>query len=414
MNADLLRFARLLLAPAAILVAAALAQPAASALPASFSGLRDYWPYLILPLGVAVSLLFNRGRIFVAASSLLIGYAGYHFSRSFGETSFAFQAVFAAVAIFVPGNMLLALLVPERGISHQHDYRWLLLAGAEVLLVAWIASAGRTDLSGTAWQGMFDHWLLRGPSTPWLGRLVLLAALSLAAWRLQTRDDDSQSSLDVGKAGALVAFFIACEGVASPSVFAAFVAASGAILLVAVLQESHRLAFRDELTGLPGRRALQESLAALGSVYSVAMIDVDHFKKFNDTHGHDIGDQVLKLVAARLASVGGGGRAFRYGGEEFTVLFAGRTPAETLPYLENIRASIEHYKMVARGADRPKQSDEGERRRGDRMLDKTLSVTVSIGLAGPGARPTAPTEVLKAADRALYRAKQGGRNRVVR
>ena len=56
----------------------------------------------------------------------------------------------------------------------------------------------------------------------------------------------------------------------------------------------------------------------------MAMIDVDHFKKFNDTHGHDIGDQVLKLVAARLAQVEGGGIAYRYGGEEFAVLFPDR------------------------------------------------------------------------------------------
>jgi GGDEF domain-containing protein len=195
-------------------------------------------------------------------------------------------------------------------------------------------------------------------------------------------------------------------------------AAAGAILVVAMLQESHRLAFNDELTGLPGRRALQEAMAGLGPRYALAMADVDHFKSFNDTHGHDIGDQVLKLVAARLAQVKGGGRAFRYGGEEFTVLFPQLSLEEALPHLEAVRACVESYRMTARGEDRPKKQEEGEKRRGgegpgSRPPEKILSVTISLGGAEPAAGMT-PAQVLKAADEALYRAKKGGRNRVSR
>src|SRR5688572_474514 len=121
--------------------------------------------------------------------------------------------------------------------------------------------------------------------------------------------------------------------------------AAGAILIVSLLEESHRLAFRDPLTGLPGRRALEERLRSLGNRFAIAMVDVDHFKKFNDTHGHDIGDQVLKLVGARLAQVGGGGIAYRYGGEEFSVLFPGSSLEDAMPHLEAIRASIEGYRL---------------------------------------------------------------------
>ena len=146
------------------------------------------------------------------------------------------------------------------------------------------------------------------------------------------------------------------------------------------------------------------------------MVDVDHFKKFNDTHGHDIGDQVLKLVAARLAEVGGGGIAFRYGGEEFSVLFPGSTLEEALPHLEAIRASIEGYSMAVRAPDRPKSGEEGSKLRGggekSGSPEKHLSVTVSIGACGPRKKSRAPAQVIKAADEALYRAKQGGRNRV--
>jgi diguanylate cyclase (GGDEF)-like protein len=219
-------------------------------------------------------------------------------------------------------------------------------------------------------------------------------------------------ALDVGLAASLAAFFIAAEWATSPALFAAFMTGAGAVLFVAVLQETHRLAFNDELTGLPGRRALQERLPALGPVCAIAMADVDHFKKFNDVHGHDVGDQVLKLVAARLAQVEGGGVAFRYGGEEFCVIFDGRTVAEAKPHLDAIRASIEAYQMAVRSEERPRDPEAGSRLRGVTLPQQLLSVTISIGVADRRDIETKPTTLLKSADQALYRAKEAGRNRV--
>jgi diguanylate cyclase (GGDEF)-like protein len=263
---------------------------------------------------------------------------------------------------------------------------------------------------------MLEHWLLRSPPAPFLGRVLFCAAFTAAVWRAWPTKGGGVSPLAVGIAGALVAFFIGCEWARSEVVFGVFTAAAGAILVLATLQESHRLAFNDELTGLPGRRALMEAMAGLGPRYTVAMADVDHFKSFNDTHGHDIGDQVLKLVAARLAEVEGGGRAFRYGGEEFTVLFPNLTVEEALAHLEATRASVQGYQMAVRSEDRPKDKEEGTKLRGvddSQPPDKLLSVTVSIGAAEPAEGMT-PAQVLKAADEALYRAKRGGRNRVSR
>ena len=413
---------RPLVAPMAIILAAALVLWAAPTLPPSLAGLKEAGAYFMLLAGAGMGLWFNRGRAFVAAVSLLLAYGGYRFALDLGADSFAARAVYTAAVVLVPLNVLAALLLPERGVSYHGDYRWLFIVAGEILLVAWIASSGRSELSGAAWQDMLGHWLLRSPPPPLLGRLLFGAALAAAAWGAwgahYSRKGGPVSPLAVGIGGALLAFFIACEWSRSEAVFGIFTAAAGAILVVSMLQESHRLAFNDELTGLPGRRALQEAMAGLGPRYCLAMADVDHFKSFNDTHGHDTGDQVLKLVAARLAQVKGGGRAFRYGGEEFTVLFADRSLDEALPHLEAIRASVQDYRMAVRGEDRPKKREEGEKRRGseepDSMPpDKILSVTISIGGAEPGPG-MAPTQVLKAADEALYRAKRGGRNRVSR
>ncbi|QGZ28698.1 GGDEF domain-containing protein [Stutzerimonas stutzeri] len=182
------------------------------------------------------------------------------------------------------------------------------------------------------------------------------------------------------------------------------------MLVVAITQEAYQMAFRDELTGLPGRRALNERLQRLGRQYVIAMADVDRFKAFNDTHGHDVGDQVLRLVASRLRKVGGGGRAYRYGGEEFALVFPGRDLQQCLPHLEAVRLAVEEYPLQLRDkASRPKAAEQGRLRRGGGAAG-AVSVTISIGVAERLATQRSPDEVIKAADQALYSAKGAGRN----
>jgi diguanylate cyclase (GGDEF)-like protein len=403
------------LAPALILAIAATALASGPSLPPSLSGLRTVGPIVLLLLGTGVGMWFNRGRTFIALASLLAAFAGYSIALEYGAASFAARAVFTSAAILVPLNFLLAAVFPERGVAHHFNYRWGMLAAVEILFAAWIASAGRSSLSGTVWQDLLEHWLLRSPPTPILGRLLFAAAFVAAVLRAWPRAPEEETRpLDIGQAGALVAFFTACEWVGAPGAYAGFMTAAGAILLVSLLQESHRLAFRDELTGLPSRRALDERLHGLGPVYAIAMLDVDHFKKFNDSHGHDIGDQVLRLVGSRLAQVAGGGTAYRYGGEEFCMLFPGVRAAAALSHAEQMRADIAAYQMAVRRDDRPRDTEAGARLRSLRAAEKTLSVTVSIGLAEPDAALATPAQVLRAADQALYRAKEGGRNRVSR
>ena len=403
------------LTPAAILIAATLAMLAGPALPPSLAGLKVLGPGVLLLAGTVMSVWFNRGRAFIALASLFAAYAGYSIALEFGAASFAARAVVTMLTVLVPLNILLSLAYPERGVFHHFNYRWPMIAVAEILSVAWIGSAGRSSLSGTAWYGLLDHWLLRSPPTPVAGRLMIVAALIAAVARAWPR----YSPLDVGVASALVAFSIAWEWGTSPGAFHVFMSAAGTILLVSLLQESHRLAFRDELTGLPGRRALQERLSGLGPAYTIAMVDVDHFKKFNDTHGHNVGDEVLKLVAAALARVQGGGTAYRYGGEEFALLFPERALDEVLPHLEQLCHSIEAYRMVIRSGGRPRNAETGSqhRTRGSARAapqEKVLSVTVSIGVAQRTAELTTSAMVLHESDQALYRAKRAGRNRVSR
>jgi diguanylate cyclase (GGDEF)-like protein len=369
-------------APAAILAVAVAAIWMGRPLPESLSGLRTAGPYAALIAAVAFAYWFNRGRSFVIAVSLLGAFAAWN--------AWPTKPAYTALVVLVPFNACLAMLFRERGARYRAAYSWLVLLAAEAALVWWIG----TRASGFA---VDDWWLLRSPPTPVVGRLAFGAAFACAVWR--TWPDFKP--IPVGNAAAIAAFFLAAEWAQASQAYAVFMCATGVLLIAALLQESHQLAFRDQLTGLPARRALEERMRSLGERYAIGMVDVDHFKKFNDTHGHDVGDQVLRLVGGRLAQVDGGGIAYRYGGEEFSVLFPGSTIAQAERALEAIRGSIEAYRMAVRGADRPKQPQEGAKRRGERSAEKVLSVTVSIGVAEPSDLQATPRAVLKAADEAL-------------
>src|SRR4051812_49180241 len=216
---------RPVLAPVAILVIAALTAAFGPSLPASLAGLTVLGPYFVLLLGAIISVWFNRGRAFIALGSLFVAYAGYSIALEFGADSFAARAVFTAISVLVPLNVLIVLVFPERGVVQHRNYRWLLLALAEVLLVAWVASAGRSSLSGLAWLSVLDHWLLKSPPVPIAGRLMFAAAFVAALARAWPKPGAEVRPIDAGLAGGLLAFFIACEWARSGGVFTTFMSA---------------------------------------------------------------------------------------------------------------------------------------------------------------------------------------------
>jgi diguanylate cyclase (GGDEF)-like protein len=236
--------------------------------------------------------------------------------------------------------------------------------------------------------------------------LSFLAALFFLSMRFK-RDRDA---LSAGSLATLIAVFLGTAYHPGPSAMLYF-SAAGLILIITSIETSFSMAYMDELTGLPGRRSLNEALLNLGRNYAIAMIDIDRFKKFNDTYGHKTGDQVLKMVALKLKELTGGAKVFRYGGEEFTAIFPGKTAKEVVPHLDAYRKIVESTPFVVRGKGRRKRSAEDRGKIG-RAGRKGTNITVSIGVASPNRRLTSPEKVLKSADNVLYRAKKEGRNRV--
>jgi diguanylate cyclase (GGDEF)-like protein len=175
-------------------------------------------------------------------------------------------------------------------------------------------------------------------------------------------------------------------------------------VLFTLTVDGYAMAFIDELTGIPGRRAMEFKLKTQGKQYFLAMADVDHFKQFNDSHGHQVGDDVLKMVA-NLLSKTTKADVYRYGGEEFVLIFSNSDSEDVSRYLEETRLQLEQYPLY------PKNQQRSKSKKGKGSERKPLQITVSFGLARQkGSEPF--HEVISRADKALYKAKDKGRNRV--
>ncbi|MDB5438047.1 MAG: hypothetical protein JWM33_474 [Caulobacteraceae bacterium] len=168
------------------------------------------------------------------------------------------------------------------------------------------------------------------------------------------------------------------------------------------LEQVRRDATTDGLTNLANRKAFDEELARTcqdadmtGEPMCLAVLDIDYFKSFNDTWGHQTGDQVIRYVASVLAREGSAPRfAARYGGEEFAIIFPGEDPTPVFAALERVRIEISSRMLKRRSTN----EDLG-------------TITISAGL-GQFRAGESPTCLMERADAALYTSKRTGRNRV--
>jgi diguanylate cyclase (GGDEF)-like protein len=358
------------------------------------------YSWVVFAVGLLLGWRFKRRQLVIAVVVLFAAdraLAGVPLDTPTGHI------VFAAVALLLPLDLAALAWVTERSIAMWTGRLILFVILVEMLTIPLLV---RPELAHAA-QAL--QYVFVPLSPPWLkmpqpALLAFIAATALAAVRFMLSPTIIQSSF----AWALLATFLALNrGDAASTVY---LATAGLVLVISLVETSHRMAFSDELTGLPSRRALTDALMRLPELYTVAMIDIDHFKKLNDEYGHAAGDQVLRLIGSTLMRTEGGGRPFRYGGEEFALLFPGKSAEEALPYIEDLRETIEASTFIVRGRNRPKLRPKPVRSSGGRGR---VGITVSIGVAEPDDRGDEPEDVIRAADQALYQAKRTGRNRVV-
>lgn len=410
-----------LIVPGGILLLAA-ALLIGVALPTASSSAINFYYYAVFGSGALLALRFRSSRLLLALIFLFLSHRALAFfftgsPHALGPGRIALEAV----SVLLPLDLLIIAFTRERGLTVPSLAPRLGLLFIESVFVAILCRPGQLTSPAFLHPGFSPHAPLHWTAVPPFGTLVFMAAFCVLFVRAMVY----RKPLESGLVWSLVAAFLALSGGGVGRRAEAYFATAGLVLLSSIIENSYVLAYHDELTSLPGRRAFNEALLRLEDSYAIAVVDIDHFKRFNDTHGHETGDEVLRMVATQLAHVTGGGQAFRVGGEEFSILFPKLSMKESIPHLEHLRAAVEaatfrvrggqDRRRIPRGPDRRSSAaSKGARIRQLALEERTteLSVTVSIGVAEPTVRTANIEDVIHAADKALYRAKQAGRNRV--
>ena len=409
-----------LVLPGGALLLAAVVLLQGGIVPASHSAL-DFYYYAVFTAGILLAWRFHSTRVFFAIVFLLLAHRALEFfSAGRPASAGPGRIAFEAIAFLLPINFILLSFVRERGLGVPAIASRLALLFSEAVFLALICRPGQLNGPALLHDALLGRRLFPWTRIPQLALLTLAVACAILLVRFLL----FRKPVEAGLLWSLLAVFLALQTGGVGRIASAYLATGGLILLSSIIEATYSLAYHDELTGLPSRRAFNDALLRLEGSYAVAVVDIDHFKSFNDTYGHDTGDQVLRMVAARLARVTGGGEAFRVGGEEFSILFSEKSMKGAVEHLERLRVLIQdstfrmralpERRTVARGPDR-RTTARGKSTRTRRVRPNPngeLSVTVSIGVAEPTSRLREVEEVIQAADKALYRAKQNGRNRV--
>jgi len=382
----------------------------------------------VFAAGLALAWRFNSSRVLFSLLVLLLAHRAVEFFSAGQVHTGPGRMAVALAALLIPLNCIVFASMRERGLIFAGiaPRFGLLLLESVVFAVLCRPENSLADPHHPSSAAM-PLWIL----------LSFAAAIAVFVRRFfQTR-----KPIEPGFAWSVTAVFLWLQFAPIGKMSEAYVATAALILGASLIETSYVLAYHDELTGIRGRRAFNESLLSLDQQYAIAIVDIDHFKKFNDTYGHDVGDQVLCMVAKRLTQVGGDGQVFRCGGEEFSIVFRNTSAKDAFEHLDALRRVIEKSTFQVRGSDRraekraeesaeKKSESSGDRRMGAGQSDRRksakkkiaaaspsqapdpLSVTVSIGVAEPSTRNRQPEQVIQSADQALYRAKNKGRNRV--
>lgn len=377
----------------------------------------SYGPVICLALLGVLGWKINQTRILWLAAILLVFHVLVRWPGILPFDWLVRRRIVQAACVGLPLSYLILFLGKESPLLDRRTFWRVILALAPFILLASFASLAPKSFAGLlTWQAALGGRYLAFPNAGLLTWApFILASLFIGDQRIRP----FIIALAVTVLPSILAGHFALKTAAAPALSpnlsaGASLLAVCAILLYAILSMYWQRVYLDELTEIPNRRALEERLHSITGRFSLAMIDIDNFKSFNDTYGHDEGDNVLRYVARHLTAEFGK-RTFRYGGEEFCVIFEDMENRDSFPLIDAARRKLAQrfFHIRTSGARRIRDRGRATGRSGNRPHADIVRITLSAGLASPEHESETSDEVVKKADDALYLAKTAGRNRVI-
>lgn len=356
-------------------------------------------PFVIAVLALFMSIWYQNSSSFFLIAFILLSYILVKVSAA--QDAMLIEAVME-ISILMPINAVWLGFIRERGIFSSYGANKAIIVAVQLIWILINVLSKNKAVAGYVLRP--DNVIIM--QAPAIILYVLAIGFLLANYVLKGHHMYLAFIL------VLISTYISLYFAHRPVIIAIFLSAAFIMMVTALFEVSYSLAYYDSLTGILSRRALEQELLKLGSHYSIAMVDIDHFKRVNDTYGHDVGDDVLKMVASLVDKASGRSKAFRYGGEEFVIILQGQGCAEAMPVLERIRKVVEHRPFVLRSENRPQKKP--EKKTGDSKGKGRINITISIGVAQRTESVKNAEDVIKKADEALYKSKCGGRNCVSR
>ena len=375
-------------------------------------------PYLLLAVLLIFGWRYQDIGLLIGTASLGILY--YTF-QALGTISASSHLLYAAYTVF-PINMIIASHSHRKKILSSTGLFWLVIFAIEIYLILLLCHLSSICCAGTlketssflysfSYLGSVLCSIVQKTISINIFPVPILAMLTfmLALIYLGISFIKKMDPLILGYFLTVLIIFFTFFVPRISLNYTLFFIFSFMIILISMIDASFILAYIDELTGIPARRSLDEALRSMPRRISIAMLDIDHFKIFNDKYGHKTGDQVLRMVGARLSRAPGNPNVYRYGGEEFTAIFRGKDAKEAFKYMEEFREELANFDFILREKGRKRHTEE-DRGKTKIKQKKTTKVTVSIGIAEKSSNLTKGEDIIKASDKALYKAKRAGRN----
>ncbi|MBD3242856.1 MAG: diguanylate cyclase [Chitinivibrionales bacterium] len=369
-------------------------------------------PYLLLPLVAFLGWRLNQTRISFVALLWLAGYLLVRVTWQAGFPGLTGLAASAALATALPLATTGILLLPESRIMSGIGAVRALVFIVPPLAMVLVTAAGIDAITD------YMYWAPAAAASWWqvpLAGLLLAIGSAVVLWLYSDKAihyfATTTSCAYLPLYLALNATMLAAANQTTTNAPALGMTALSLLFGYALYRTYWENAYIDELTGILNRRALNERMYRLGRHYSVAMVDVDYFKAFNDTYGHAQGDTVLKFIGCSLER-SFPGNAYRYGGEEFCVVFDGaplRTAARRIEALRQLVNSKDFYiRMPDQVREHTTVGDRGS------QVGSSIRVHISFsaGVAYRDVPDETPEDVIEMADKALYGAKRNGRAKV--
>lgn len=365
------------------------------------------YPLIVIGAGVLVGLLFKRMWLMLVILILAIAdRVLLYFAANTVVPMEGGRLIYHAISFLLPLNLCVFAFMKRRG-----DMTWqsigllgaILLQGGAVTFIYQFRSLG------------FGAFLEDSSITGGLLERIPLSQLALFAFGLafayylflyiRTR-----GVIERAFCWALISIFyaLALDRIGPES--SIYFSTAGLIFVVSVIENIYGEGFQDELTDLPTGKSMRGILSRLNTGYTVAMIEVDNFKRLRDNHGRRVSKQVLRSIGEKLKSVTGGGEPFHYEGKVFAVIFPGMFLQNTLPHMEELRQLIKKPGPIPHDEKSPRKKPKKLKK--VEILANKVSVTVSIGVAERSDADMSPLQAIQQAEKALAVAKNEGRDQM--